>query len=142
MNVKIADLMAKRVITATPHQTVSHVRDMMARNRIHSLPITGPDKEPLGIVTTADLARRVKEDSPVSRIMSRDVTVVPAYNDVSIAARIMRKHKIHHVVVTHEKKVVGLISSFDLLKLVEGHRFVAKNAPDKRKPLKTKRKTG
>ncbi|MCP4319597.1 MAG: hypothetical protein GY789_27340 [Hyphomicrobiales bacterium] len=34
----------------------------------------------------------------------------------------MRKNKIHHVVVTHQKQVVGLISSFDLLKLVEGHR--------------------
>jgi hypothetical protein len=32
-------------------------------------------------------------------------------------------------VVTHEKKVVGLISSFDLMKLVEGKRFTMKNAP-------------
>ena len=41
----------------------------------------------------------------------------------------MRKNKVHHVVVTHEKRVVGLISSFDLLKLVEGHRFVSKQGP-------------
>ena len=41
----------------------------------------------------------------------------------------MRKNKVHHVVVTHEKRVVGLISSFDLLKLVEGHRFVSKLGP-------------
>lgn len=139
MNIKIADLMAKRVITATPHQTVAQVRNVMERNRVHCLPIIGPEKEALGIVTTADLARRVKDESPVSRIMTRDVTVVPAYNDVSIAARIMRRHKIHHVVVTHEKQVVGLISSFDLLKLVEGHRFVAKNAPQARKSTKKRK---
>ena len=71
-------------------------------------------------MTTADLARRVNDASPVSRIVTRSVTLVPAHNDVSIAARIMRKHKIHDVVVTHEKKVIGLIRSFDLLKLVEG----------------------
>ena len=139
MTVKIADLMAKRVLTATPHQTVGHVRGVMARNRIHSLPVVGPDNEPLGIVTTADLARRVKEESPVGRIMTREVTVVPAYNGVEVAARIMRKNKIHHVVVTHEKRVVGLISSFDLLKLVEGHRYVAKNTPT---AAKRKRKAG
>lgn len=135
MTVRIADLMAKRVVTATPHQTVGHIRSIVERNRIHSVPIVGTRNEPLGIVTTADLARRVKDESPVSRIMSRDVTVVPAYNDVSVAARIMRKNKIHHVVVTHEKQVVGIISSFDLLKLIEGHRFVAKGAatPAKRK---------
>jgi CBS domain-containing protein len=65
--------------------------------------------------------------------MTEDVRTVPAYNDASVAARIMRKNKIHHVVVTHEKKVVGIISSFDLLKLVEGHRFTAKAAPSKSK---------
>ena len=129
MAVKISELMSKRVITATPHQKVGHLRDMMQRNRIHALPVVGPNGEALGIVTTTDLARRVKDESPVSRLMSSNVTVVPAYNDASVAARIMRKHKIHHVVVTHEKKVVGIISSFDLLKLVEGKRFVAKNAP-------------
>ncbi len=129
MTVKIADLMARRVIVAQPHHTVGHVRDLMERNRIHSIPIVGPERQPVGIVTTTDLARRVKDTSPVSRIMVKDVTVVPAYNDVSVAARIMRKHKIHHVIVTDEKAVVGMISSFDLLKLVEGRRFVMKNPP-------------
>jgi CBS domain-containing protein len=100
---------------------------MMERNRIHAVPVVGVNKEALGIVTTADLTRRVNDGSPVSRIMSANVTVVPAYNDASVAARIMRKRRIHHVVVTHEKAVVGIISSFDLLKLVEGHRYVDKN---------------
>ncbi len=129
MNVKIADLMAKRVITAQKHHSVEHLRGIMARNRIHALPIVGPEGEALGIVTTADLARKVKGESPATRVMTNHVVCVPAYNDVSVAARIMRKHRIHHVVVTHEKKVVGMISSFDLLKLVEGKRFAMHNAP-------------
>ena len=129
MNVKIADLMAKRVITAEPHHTVGHLRDVMARNRIHAIPVKGPNGEPVGIVSTADLARRVKDKTPVKRIMTQQVTVVPAYNDASTAARIMRRRRIHHVVVTHEKKVCGIISSFDLLKLVEDHRYIERNAP-------------
>jgi len=28
-----------------------------------------------------------------------------------------------------EQKIVGVLSAHDLLKLVEGHRFVMKNAP-------------
>lgn len=129
MTVKISELMAKRVITAAPHHTVEHVRGMMERNRIHAIPVVGTNGEPVGIVTTADLSRRVKDELPISRIMSDDVTVVPAYNDATVAARIMRKRRIYHVVVTHEKQVIGIISSFDLLKLVEGRRFVAKGAP-------------
>lgn len=136
MNIKIADLMAKRVISAQPHHSVDHVRGIFERNRIHAVPILGPQGEAAGIVTTADVARKLKGATPVSRIMTRQVYAVPAYNDVSAAARVMRKHRIHHVVVTHEKRVVGIISSLDLLKLVEGHRFVAKNAPAPRKSRK------
>ena len=131
VNVKIAEIMAKRVISAQPHHTVEHVRGLLRRNHVHALPVVGPDSEPLGIVTSADLVNDLKNGTPVSHIMTRDVRTVPAYNDASAAARIMRKHKIHHVVVTHEKRIVGMISSFDLLKLVEGHRFTVKGAPSK-----------
>lgn len=136
MNVKIADVMAKRVICAQPHHSVEHLRGMLQRNHIHAVPVVGPDHEPLGIVTTADLAHDLKNGTPVRHVMTEGVRTVPAYNDVSVAARIMRRHKIHHIVVTHEKKVVGMISSFDLLKLVEGHRFAVKDPPTapKRRP--------
>ena len=129
MNVKITDVMAKRVISAQPHHSVEHVRGMLQRNRIHAVPVVDTDGGPVGIVTSADLADDLKNGTPVNRVMTRKSRTVPAYNDVSVAARIMRKHKIHHIVVTHEKKVVGMVSSFDLLKLVDGHRFTAKAAP-------------
>jgi signal-transduction protein with cAMP-binding, CBS, and nucleotidyltransferase domain len=71
--------------------------------------------------------------------MTEKVYTIPMYNDVHHAARLMRNHKVHHVVVTHEKKVVGILSSFDLLKLVEDHRFVMKAAPSKPTKKKSKR---
>ena len=141
MNIKIADIMAKRVIVAEKHHTVGHARQVMERNRIGALPVVGPDKEALGIVTSTDLARRLKDGTPVSRIMSDGIHAVPAYNDVSVAARIMRKNRIHHVVVTDNKKVVGLISSFDLLSLVDGKRFQPRQAPTESKKSLAKRKS-
>jgi len=126
--VKINDLMAKRVITAQPHYTVARVRGLMQRNRILAIPVVGPEGEAVGIVSATDLIGNPKDGAPISQIMTERVYKVPAYNDVSVAARVMRKHRIHHVVVTHEQKVVGIISSFDLLKLVEGRRFEMKNA--------------
>lgn len=126
MKTTIHDVMAKRVLVARPHHTVSHVRGLMDRNRIHAVPVVDEGGKPVGIVTTADLVAERKSATPVNRVMTTDVRTVPAYNDVQIAARIMRRHKIHHVVVTHEKEVTGIVSSLDLLKLIEGHRFVAK----------------
>ena len=139
MNIRIADIMTKRVVVAQPHHTIGHVRQLMERNRIGALPVVGPDNEVLGIVTSSDLLRRHKDESPCSRIMSDGVRAVPAYNEVSVAARIMRKHKIHHVVVTKEKKVVGMISSFDLLKLVDGNRFQLRQAPT---PARNRKRRG
>lgn len=133
MNLKIADLMAKRVVSAQPHHTVEHVRGLLAKNRIHAVPVVGPEMELLGLVSTADLMANLKDGTPVSSLMTKDVRAIPAYNDVSAAARMMRKHKVHHAVVTHEKKVVGMLSSFDLLKLVEGHRFTMHEAPTETK---------
>ncbi|MCB0667288.1 MAG: CBS domain-containing protein [Saprospiraceae bacterium] len=133
MNVKIADLMAKQVITSQPHHTIEHVRKIMQRNHISAVPIVNGDNEPLGIITSSDLNRGLREKTPVSSILQPHVYQVPAYNNISIAARVMRKHKIHHLLVTHEGSVVGIISSFDLLQLIDEHRFSMHNPPDQQR---------
>ncbi len=129
MNVKIADLMSDRVIAAQPHHTVEYVRALMDKNNISAVPVLDSDGVAVGIVTSSDLVAERSPSSKVSAFMTDAVKVIPAYNDVSAAARAMRNAKIHHVVVTHEKQVIGILSSFDLLKLVEDHRFVMKAGP-------------
>ena len=129
MNIKVKDLMSGRVVLARPHDTVERLRGVLKRNRIHAIPVVDAEGEPAGMVSTADLADDLKQGTPVSGVMSTKVYVVPQYEDVAIAARMMRNQRIHHLVVTHEKQVVGILSSFDLLKLVEDHRFVMKDPP-------------
>lgn len=139
MNVKVNELMSTSVVTAQPHHSVEHVRALLENNHISSVPVVDTEGHPVGVVSASDLAHDLKAGSPVSAIMTEKVYTIPAYDDVSTAARVMRNHKIHHVAVTHEKKVVGVLSAFDLLKLVEGHRYVEKNAPTKSKRKGSKR---
>ena len=129
MNVKVDDLMTGSVVTAEPHHSIEHVRKMLQKNRISSVPVVDSDRHPVGIVSATDLSHDLKPGAPVKTIMTEKVYTVPRYDDVSIAARVMRNHGIHRVVVTHDQEVVGVLSAFDLLKLVEGHRYVQKNAP-------------
>ena len=133
MSVKVEDLMSKMVVCAQPHDTVDHVRTMLERNRVSAVPVVDSDGRPVGIVSMTDFHPGVKGGSPVQAVMTEKVYTVPRYDDVHIAARVMRNHRIHRVVVTDEKKVVGILSAFDLLRLVEGHRFVMKNAPTESK---------
>ena len=131
--------MSHSVVTSEPHQSVDHVRAKMGEGKISAIPIVNTDGEPVGIVSATDLVSELNGSSPISTLMTEKVYTIPQYDDVSIAARVMRNHKIHRVVVTHEKKVVGILSAFDLLKLVEDHRYVAKNAPTKSKRKGSKR---
>ncbi len=133
MNVKISDLMHKKVVTAAPNDSVADVRALLEKHRIHAVPLVDGDGGLYGIISTVDLVEAVDGTVGVSRFATRRVTTLPQYNDISAAARVMRKRKIHHLVVTHEQEVVGILSSFDLLQLVEDHRFVMKVAPTPKK---------
>ncbi len=128
--VRVDDLMVDHVMTATPHQSVEHVRALMAQHRIHALPVIDAEGHPIGIVTSSDLIEELPAAKPIGQLMTRAVYSVPRYEDPSIAARIMRNHRIHHVVVTHEGRIAGILSSLDLLALVEERRYVSKQRPD------------
>lgn len=140
MNVKIDDLMVSSVMSTTASQTVGRVKQIMNEQGVSSMPVLDPDGAPVGIVTARDLLADVSGSSPVSAVMSQPVYTVPRYGDPSLAARIMRNHHIHHVLVTEGQSVVGLLSSFDLLRLVEDHRYVAKNAPTQSRRSRGSRK--
>lgn len=129
MNVDIDQLMQHRVMRARPHQTTGHVRALMAEQRLSALPVVNTAGEPVGIVTAVDLLVDRPDGAPISSFMSSPVYTVPRYDGPHIAARVMRNHHLHHVVVTEGNVVVGIVSAYDLLRLVEDHRFVAKRAP-------------
>lgn len=129
MNVKVDDLMVPNVLTASPDDSIGVVRKRILRKKIHCLPVVDSENRPLGVISTSDLLASIAEETPVSEIMTRKVYSVARYDGAHVAARIMRNHHIHHLVVTHEHQIAGILSSFDLLKLVEDHRFVMKNPP-------------
>lgn len=130
----IEDLMAHPVMTVTRHQTVGHARELMTRHGIHSLPVVTQDAEPEGILTATDFLDTVDEVTLIGNAMTKNVYTIPIHAGLHVAARMMRNHGIHHLVVTDKKRVIGMLSSFDLLRLVEDKRFVVKNqsTPKKR----------
>lgn len=133
VNIDIDQIMHESLLTAEPHQTVRQVRQYMAKHDVSALPVVDTEGAPVGMVTASDLLADHPDGSPVKSIMSEPVFTVPRYDGPHIAARIMRNHHLHHVVVTEGKKAVGMVSAYDLLRLVEDHRFTAKPAPTPKK---------
>lgn len=127
--VKVDHLMAASVMSITAHTTVERARELMKEHRVHALPVVDPEGRPAGIVSSADLLGELSAGKPVGQLMTRKVFTVPRYEDPAIAARIMRNHRIHHLIVTDEGRVVGILSSLDLLALIEERRFSFKQRP-------------
>jgi len=55
----------------------------------------------------------------VEDLMSQRLFCVSPEDFVSSAAQTMRKYKVHRVIVTEQKRVVGIVTAFDLLQLLE-----------------------
>jgi len=121
--------MVSSVITTMPHKSVGHAQSIMAENKIKSIPVVDSEMGIKGIITATDMLEDLSESTPLSHVMTKKVYTVPPYADVHIAARVMRNHDINHLIVADEQKIVGVLSAHDLLRLIEDHRFVMKNAP-------------
>jgi CBS domain-containing protein len=113
--------MAPAGVVAKPSDILGGIREVMDAHDIHSLPVVDDEDQLIGVITSTDLIPGFSAKIPVSRIMSTKVYTVTPDTDVAMAAQMMRQYRIHHVVVTDGSKVVGVLSSFDLLRLIAEH---------------------
>jgi len=116
----IKQLMSTPVVMATVETTVEKLRILMNTHDVGAVPITdvGNDAEIIGIVTDTDL-RNVKDASlPVMSVMSTKLCYVNTDDSGATAANLMLKNGIHHLLVTEDGRLAGILSAVDLLKLV------------------------
>jgi CBS domain-containing protein len=58
---------------------------------------------------------------PVSKIMNTSVITVSPDDSLAQVASLMRSNHVHRVLVTQDSKLVGIISTFDVLGVLEAH---------------------
>ena len=119
MSVSVAELMAPNVIIARDDETVAEIRERMLAHEVHALPVVDSANRPAGIVTSSDLVEAFDADSPVSTVMTRQLQCIDLEAPARLAARVMRNHRLHHLLVTQGDELVGILSAFDLLRLVD-----------------------
>ncbi|MCB0559873.1 MAG: CBS domain-containing protein [Lewinellaceae bacterium] len=56
-------------------------------------------------------------NEPISTIMTKDVVTVRPEDNMAVVKDILFKKHLHHLPVLKDKKLVGIITSFDLVKL-------------------------
>lgn len=128
MHVAVSELMVPRVFVVTPEDKVAYVREVMKGQQIHAVPVLDDEDRAVGIVTSTDLIDAPHGDMEVADIMSTDVVTVPQDQPVAEAARLMRDKRMHHLLVTADGEVIGIISSFDLLRVIENKELRVRSA--------------
>ncbi len=60
-------------------------------------------------------------NEPISKIMTREVITVKPEDKLTVVKDILFSKRIHHIPVVSGKKLVGIVTSYDLVKLGKGH---------------------
>ncbi|MBI2378706.1 MAG: CBS domain-containing protein [Deltaproteobacteria bacterium] len=143
MTPRVRDFMSKEIIALEPGTSIDTAIRLFKTENISGAPVIDEDRTPVGIVSLRDLTEVAPNDSgighrryhrlraghvvvhddtseggrgPVERIMTREVRTVEAALPVQEAAQRMVRSGLHRFVVVDEGKLVGMISSLDLLR--------------------------
>jgi CBS domain-containing protein len=134
----VADVLRRDVPTVSLQASLPEVLDAVVSTRLNRAVVIDAQQRVIGLVTDAELVRRLGEQPGIVTRLMRRVAPVPVINDVkaadvmvsdvvttgpdvpiAVAMRDMlaRKHKILPVVDT-EGRLIGIVDRFDLLQAI------------------------
>jgi CBS domain-containing protein len=123
MSLPVSSLMQRHVRTADMDATVAQIESLLAEHNLSWLPVVGDQGDVLGVISQSDLTRfrTMLPDLATMRAWQlctyRPITV-SADAPADAVARLMVEHRIHHVVVIENERAAGVVSSLDLLRLL------------------------
>ena len=115
----VKDIMSKALISVDPSTTAFQVAKMMQQGGIGAL-IVKKDDKPAGIITDRDFAikiavDKVPIDTPIDKVASYPLLTISSNEPIVAAANLMSSKKVRKLVVLENDKVVGIITSTDLV---------------------------
>ena len=122
---QISQLLRHKGSTVATVQATASVRDalaLLAEHRIGALVVSPDGNRIEGIVSERDIARGLHEHGaglltePVSGVMTADVLTTVPSSSVHELAQTMTDHRIRHIPVVDDGKLVGIVSIGDVVK--------------------------
>jgi len=120
----VKDVMASPVVTVDETATANKVAELMRNNKVGSVIVVDKTGNPIGIITERDLVVRVlakniaHAGAKAKEFMTTPLMTVDPEKTVTDAARLMNKKDIRRLGVLYKGKLVGIVSSKDILEVV------------------------
>ena len=115
----VKDIMNKSLITADPSTTAFQIANLMEKGGICAI-LVKKDNVPAGIITDRDFAikittQKLSLDTPIDKVASYPLVTIDSNETILTAAKLMTDKKIRKLAVTEDSKVIGIITSTDLV---------------------------
>jgi predicted transcriptional regulator len=120
-NEPISTLMQRRVQVVEMDQTVSDIEALFSARGLHWAPVIDPQGDVIGVVSAADLVQLRARGPQVGAVPAWQLCTykpisVDASTPIADVARQMVARHLHHVVVTEQGRVAGVVSSLDFVR--------------------------
>jgi CBS domain-containing protein len=120
MDQAISTLIEGEVIAVDSEDTIDVVEDILRRHNVTYVPVVESDGRIFGIITARDMinfhsSRKAAKAVRAWEICTHKTIEVSPHKSIHLVAQLMVEHKIHHVLVSDEGVLKGVISSFDLV---------------------------
>lgn len=140
----VRDVMTRDALAVPADLPLDQAVTLLLRSRFNALPVVGPDRRPVGILTQGDLIRRAGlplrigllrdleeprrsallrdyADQKVAEVMSRPALLVQEGDRLADAVRVMNDEGLKRLpVVDAEGRLTGVIARVDVLRAVAG----------------------
>ncbi|MCW2840549.1 MAG: histidine kinase [Aeromicrobium sp.] len=122
---RVHDVLASKgsdaVHTIAPDATVRDLLEVLAERNIGALIVSSDGATMLGIVSERDIVRKLRDtenarDMAVADIMTTDVRVCSPEDSFGDLMALMTEHRVRHVPVLDEGRLVGVLSIGDAVK--------------------------
>ncbi|MFI5391666.1 MAG: CBS domain-containing protein [Bacteriovoracales bacterium] len=131
---KVSDIMSENPFCLNEHDEISLLDEVMELEKVHHVPIINNENEVVGILTHRDFLsllisakkENLKKKVKVSEVMKKDIQTIENSDSLILAAERFYKNRTGSLLVVKKKKLVGIITPFDLLKLLDKKHLVTK----------------
>ena len=122
---RISDVIRRKgdtVVTLRPDVTVRGLLEALEKNHIGAVVVSDDGSRVSGIVSERDVVRHLHTDGvgvldqSVAMIMTSDVQTCSPEDGLDELARVMTEHRVRHIPVVVDGKLVAIVSIGDIVK--------------------------
>lgn len=121
----VKQIMSNSVVSVDSSVTATNAAKMMEDTGVGAVVVL-ENNFPVGIITDRDFAIKITAhsypiDTPVRRIMSSPLISIDPNSDLWVASDLMSTRNVRKLPVIEDDKVVGILTSSDLVKHIADH---------------------